>query len=315
MNGNLLRSVLKISSGHNRLEHCVSFLEQYFSNRIPELSSSVASHGLFLNSDGRIVADAIVSISGEKMQKCIYIDTARECSESLLQHLNFYGDFSDEAVNIEEIPRISVYAVLNKSENKSVSSEPSEHDFLVCDPRPPLQGLQRLYHFGTRENSKSLRSKLHSIISPRDYDLLRFKAGVPECPHEIRPNKSFPTQCNYDLINGIDFEKGCYLGQELTSRTHFVGKTRRRILPFKLLKECAEKELTQIDYKQQPINFYASDSENVAHLLNYEGGYGLALHRSLDKVKHTGKQNAFMVIGNERYEVEFYLPKWWPEKF
>jgi len=58
--------------------------------------------------------------------------------------------------------------------------------------------------------------------------------GVPEGPLEIATGTALPAEHNIDLMSGIDFKKGCYVGQELTIRTHHTGVIRKRILPVML---------------------------------------------------------------------------------
>ena len=66
------------------------------------------------------------------------------------------------------------------------------------------------------------------------YDLRRYLHGVPEGQTELQRDASFPHQSNIDIMGGIDFRKGCYVGQELTIRTQHTGVVRRRILPVQL---------------------------------------------------------------------------------
>lgn len=66
------------------------------------------------------------------------------------------------------------------------------------------------------------------------YNIRRYMRGVPEGQSEIPRDNTFPMNSNIDTMNGIDFKKGCYVGQELTIRTHHTGVVRRRILPVSL---------------------------------------------------------------------------------
>lgn len=63
------------------------------------------------------------------------------------------------------------------------------------------------------------------------YTVRRILRGVAEGPGEIAPDKTLPLDANIDLMGGIDFRKGCYVGQELTIRTKHRGVVRKRILP------------------------------------------------------------------------------------
>jgi folate-binding protein YgfZ len=66
------------------------------------------------------------------------------------------------------------------------------------------------------------------------YDIRRTLHGVPEGAEEIIPESALPAESNLDVMSGIDFTKGCYIGQELTSRTYHTGIIRKRLLPLSL---------------------------------------------------------------------------------
>jgi folate-binding protein YgfZ len=66
------------------------------------------------------------------------------------------------------------------------------------------------------------------------YHLRRTLHGVPEGPEEILEGSALPAESNLDVMSGIDFTKGCYVGQELTSRTFHRGIIRKRLLPLSL---------------------------------------------------------------------------------
>ena len=66
------------------------------------------------------------------------------------------------------------------------------------------------------------------------YTVRRILRGVPEGQQEIIPNAALLQQSNIDFMGGVDFRKGCYVGQELTIRTHHTGVVRKRILPVQL---------------------------------------------------------------------------------
>ena len=64
-----------------------------------------------------------------------------------------------------------------------------------------------------------------------DYHLRRTLLGIPEGADDIQLGVSLPLESNLDYMSGVDFRKGCYLGQELTIRTYHKGVTRKRIVP------------------------------------------------------------------------------------
>ncbi|KAI8927415.1 hypothetical protein BC831DRAFT_510840 [Entophlyctis helioformis] len=67
-----------------------------------------------------------------------------------------------------------------------------------------------------------------------DFALRRILLGIPEGSSDFFAEQSLPLESNLDYMNGVDFRKGCYLGQELTIRTYHTGVTRKRIVPVQL---------------------------------------------------------------------------------
>lgn len=65
------------------------------------------------------------------------------------------------------------------------------------------------------------------------YKRLRYSLGVAEGVNELPSGNCFPLESNGDYMHGISFHKGCYIGQELTARTHHTGVVRKRIMPIR----------------------------------------------------------------------------------
>lgn len=63
------------------------------------------------------------------------------------------------------------------------------------------------------------------------YRRTRYSLGLPEGADEFKSGEGLPLEANADLCNGVSFSKGCYVGQELTARSRFVGVVRRRVAP------------------------------------------------------------------------------------
>ncbi|OAF98762.1 Aminomethyltransferase folate-binding domain-containing protein, partial [Paraphaeosphaeria sporulosa] len=134
-----------------------------------------------------------------------------------------------------------------------------------------------------------------------EYHRLRHTYGVPEGPAEIPREAALPMEYNIDLAQGIDFKKGCYLGQELTIRTKHTGVVRKRILPVEL--STADAPHTEPDthlqiptytgdvLKVDPAQFDSADIKQLAEdggikkgraagkLVSVVGNVGLALCR------------------------------------
>ena len=62
------------------------------------------------------------------------------------------------------------------------------------------------------------------------YDTLRIRLGIPDGTRDMEVEKSILLECNFDSLNGIDWEKGCYIGQEVTARTRYRGLVKRQLV-------------------------------------------------------------------------------------
>eukprot|EP00047_Mylnosiga_fluctuans_P013027 m.28941 g.28941 ORF g.28941 m.28941 type:complete len:309 (-) comp4613_c0_seq1:70-996(-) len=72
------------------------------------------------------------------------------------------------------------------------------------------------------------------IMSEAEYAAFRLQTGIGEGPVDIPPGEALPLEHNLDLLGGVSWTKGCFVGQELTARTHHVGTVRKRLLPVEI---------------------------------------------------------------------------------
>ena len=93
---------------------------------------------------------------------------------------------------------------------------------LARDPRSELLGWRAL----------APREAVVAAGLRADYDAARVAAGVPEGGVDFAYGDAFPHEANMDLIAGVDFTKGCYVGQEVVSRTKHRGLARKRVTPY-----------------------------------------------------------------------------------
>ncbi|KAI8076579.1 uncharacterized protein B0P05DRAFT_471735 [Gilbertella persicaria] len=142
---------------------------------------------------------------------------------------------------------------------------------------------------------------------------------------------SLPLESNLDYMNGVDFRKGCYVGQELTIRTYHTGVVRKRIVPVQIyskdepLKMFSAPSVQSVDrhqtfpsglVPQTDIKLVEGASKRgVGKMCSGIHNIGLALMR-LEHVKRCaeGEPVAFTVPGNESIRIRPFLPDWWEEQ-
>lgn len=101
----------------------------------------------------------------------------------------------------------------------------NESRLIMKDPRAPGLGY-RVIHFGDDAPKMDVDQ-----TTEQSYTIRRYLHGIPEGQDEILREHSLPLESNMEYMGGIDFHKGCYVGQELTIRTKHRGVVRKRILP------------------------------------------------------------------------------------
>jgi folate-binding protein YgfZ len=94
------------------------------------------------------------------------------------------------------------------------------------------------------------------------YTIRRYLRGAAEGQKELPREEVLPMNANMDLMGGIDFKKGCYLGQELTIRTHHTGVVRRRILPVSLYNAASEPPRS-LEYDGAELSAYPEPQTDI----------------------------------------------------
>ncbi|KAI0356577.1 Aminomethyltransferase folate-binding domain-containing protein [Trametes cingulata] len=183
-----------------------------------------------------------------------------------------------------------------------------------------------------RKGDRPQEASTHDVASADDYLLHRILHGVPEGIDDIPPMQAFPMDSNMDIMGGLDFRKGCYVGQELTVRTYHTGQLRKRILPVAMHKP--DTSLTSMEklpdsppnlplqLEIRPQGVQTADesaprlrARGTGKLLSSTRGVGLALLR-LEQVAAVEQGRARFSLTNsdgQEWGVSPYWPDWWPQ--
>ncbi|KAI4868971.1 Aminomethyltransferase folate-binding domain-containing protein [Hypoxylon rubiginosum] len=227
--------------------------------RITAANSTIGAPGFytgFLNATGRVLHDVFIyrdtlGIAGgdaaEGEAFVIEVDAAQV--EALAKHIKRYKLRSKLKFRILDEEECVAWQVWDDSTSAFTSASPSSpapipstlqqlaqqqpKDFLVLqDARAPGMGFRVLSSGGGGGAQKTLEEALELPRSDdAAYRVRRYLRGVAEGQAEIPREHALPLESNMDVTGGIDFRKGCYVGQELTIRTRHRGVVRKRILP------------------------------------------------------------------------------------
>ncbi|OOF93239.1 hypothetical protein ASPCADRAFT_53869 [Aspergillus carbonarius ITEM 5010] len=217
------------------------------------------SYTAFLNSQGRILNDAFIyplpqaeGTSPDELAWLVEVDKNEVAS--LMKHLKKHKlraklklralDDGERTVwaswKDHSEPRWAAYNLDSQSLSPFALSSATVTG--CVDTRAPGFGA-RLVTPGAEDLRTHLAEEGEvsgSEVGLGTYTVRRMLHGVAEGQSEIIRESSLPLECNMDMMRGIDFRKGCYVGQELTIRTHHTGVVRKRILPVQLYEGSQE---------------------------------------------------------------------------
>ena len=270
-------------------EDVKDFLQNLITNDIKKVSDENSCFGSLLSPQGKFLFEFIII----KHKSGFFIDCEKDQSKELFKQLSIYKlrskieilDLSNEFV-VTAFSHEKFLTLDNSKDNEGFTLRYRE-DPILLDPRNKSLGarliinLEKLYlslkKLGLKDaNIEEYYSHSHNLgIVPKDLNKLQ--------------NKLFGIECNYDELNGIDFKKGCYVGQENTARIKLKNKLSKRLLPINII----EGKL----YEGESI----FNNENEIGKVLIENTYPFALIKYLDKnfdqsLKFTTKEASINIV-------------------
>jgi len=215
-----------------------TYLHNCITNKIKDIEENVL-YADFLTNKGRVICDSFIyridSGKKESEEQEYLVDVDKSLVPFLLKYLKRYKLRSDvHLFNASKNLNVwSVWPSEGESEKEFQKGLTNLGVINVQDPRCPAMGFRIIgKHL---ENSKVFSNSVKNTED--DYKVRRILNGIPEGPKELIKSQSFPFEANLDFLNGVDYHKGCYIGQELTYRTHKRGTVRKRLMPVQFYKE------------------------------------------------------------------------------
>ncbi|KAK9481009.1 hypothetical protein V1514DRAFT_65167 [Lipomyces japonicus] len=356
------------------------FLHGLLTNEPPEGPDGV--YAVFLNVKGRILYDVFIyptlhnpkwvktNASADSDAQTYLIECDNLIADKLLKYMTFRK--LRDKVNIKKRNDWKVWFAweddIQNLQDRQAAHQPTELDlfpFLVKTPnfigaddtRAPGFGVRmvlsndaesplwplRVYEEGRVENF--VKSDLHT------YDIRRIEYGIPEGLDDFKPDDLLPMETCIDMMGGINFSKGCYVGQELTTRAKRVGITRKRLLPYSLYDLQSETPpesiqyltgftlpLNQIIEYRSPIvaagdkpklNSRGEVARSIGRIISIKNNIGLAIV-SMDWIEkgpfaersrvvpHTENGDLFLKDADNADEhkgigIRFFKPYWWQD--
>lgn len=199
------RALLRVSG-----EDARAFLHNLLTQSVEDMQPGTLRFAALLTPQGRLLHDLFVHAEGEN---ALLLDCAADQRDALRQRLTMYR--LRAKVSLEPADDLAVHVSLPSWGGKSSRSE---EGWGTVDPRLAALG------------SRAYAPPLPAEADEPSYEAHRLSLGVPD-PARDRTANTYPIEQNMDLLNGIDFRKGCFIGQETTSRMHRRGQVKSRMLP------------------------------------------------------------------------------------
>jgi folate-binding protein YgfZ len=210
------RGVVKVAGADAR-----TFLNGLLTTDIAKVSPVQARFGALLTPQGKIIVDCIVAEAASEDGGGFFLDCPRALAGELVQKLNFYK-LRAKAVCEDLSEVLGVLAVWDGNGN-------TDYGLVYADPRLAALGQRIMLppHLA-KEAAADIGADL---MEASVYEAHRIALGVPRGGLDFIYGDAFPHEADMDQLAGIDFDKGCYVGQEVVSRMEHRGTARNRIVP------------------------------------------------------------------------------------
>jgi folate-binding protein YgfZ len=227
----------------------VSFLNGLVSNDVALVAPGQAVWAALLSPQGRYISDFFIFTDENRL----LLDAPRAMVADLLRRLaRFRLRAQVELQDLSE--SLQVYAAW--------AGMPPAVPVTAPDPRLELAGCRMLS-----------AEPIETNASEAAYDAHRLSLGLPDGPPDLEPDKTLLLEAGFDELHGIAWDKGCYMGQELTARTKYRGLVKRRLVP-----------VTMQEPPPAPGTPVMADGSEVGTLRSSAGQIGLAMLR-IDALK------------------------------
>jgi len=239
---------------------CLDFLQGIVSNDMNKVAAGNAVFATLLTPQGKFLFDFfIIPFEGG-----VLLDCDRSVMDALMKKLKMYKLRSD--VTLTERDDLLVVGVYDQGDNFDTGLIAGATK-VFADPRSDRAGLRAI--IAPEKFDKLAASSDFNVVDAVDYDRHRLRCALPEGTLDLIPEKSTLLENGYDHLNAIDWDKGCYMGQELTARTKYRGLVKKRLIPVTIDGPApdAGSEITQ-------------DGKNVGEMRSSRHDLGMALIRA-----------------------------------
>jgi tRNA-modifying protein YgfZ len=210
------RGVVKVVGDEAR-----KFLNGLVTSDIAKVTPRAAGFGALLTPQGKIIVDFILAEAAPGAGGGFFLDCPRALAAMLVQRLNFYK--LRAKIVIEDLSdTLGVLAIWDGAVTTGYG---------LCYADPRLPGLGARCMLPPHQAAAAAADLAAELLEPSAYETHRIALGVPRGGVDFVYGDAFPHESDMDQLGGIDFDKGCFVGQEVVSRIEHRGTARSRVVP------------------------------------------------------------------------------------
>lgn len=224
------RSVIAVA-GEDRL----SFLQGLVSNDVRRVTAGRAIYAALLTAQGKYLFDFFIVDAGD----ALWLDCEAARADALVRRLGIYRLRADVTITplSDGFTVVAGFgpgaaAAVGLAGADSGAAVALAHGVAFLDPRLPAAGLRCLLPAG--DVPAFLADHGLAPASRDDFERHRLSLGLPDGSRDLIVERSLLLECGFDELNGVDWHKGCYVGQEVTARSKHRGLIRKRLVPVRL---------------------------------------------------------------------------------
>jgi hypothetical protein len=285
------RGVLALHGGDTR-----AFLQGLISSDVAQIHENRAGYGALLTPQGKFLFDFFIVQEADRL----LLETEGARLDQLLRRLLMYRLRSK--VDLEDISaRFAVAALIGEAvaglldlPEHPGAARVLDQGLVFVDPRLAGLGARALL---PSDRARALLAELDlEEVERAAYERLRLTLGVPDGSRDLVVEKATLLESGFEELNGVDFAKGCFVGQELTARMKYRGLVRKRLMP-----------VTFAGPPPPPGTIIRLGEREAGEMRSGIDGQGLALLR-LEQVEKARAQGAPLMAGAT--EIRPVAPGW-----
>ena len=292
------RSLVKIQG-----QDSSKFLQNLITNDINRLSNGEKKslYAMMLNDRGRIMYDVIIyKLDPNETDFLIEVDSQK--LTDFLKMLTMFKIKKKVTISsMDEDMRLGALIAKDQSDDVIRIKEDKKLNVILCETDPRYSPAGHRVIVNKKENINQCFENVEES-NLKLYKKNLYRNGIAE-NDDINYGSAIPLEYNVELMDGVRFDKGCYLGQELIAKTHFTGVVRKRVTPIFLNQKCNQ------DLFESEANVLNSKTgKNVGKLKGLIEDTGIAMLR----VELLDKDNLVLVDKtNSSHPIQLKLPKYW----